>query len=180
MQTFVAAREFVSDSQFDAKREKALRNLDLATIDPPIVDIIEALAEISYCYTLQSCWGHFVHEGQPDPRGCEPLANYNETTTGRFQLAYIALCLENSPGGLALRDDLRSLVNLDPHNVQFGSAGWFWKRYVNTYVVQVEPERFKTRDRANIGINEALYLEKLKAKMFSEMRNLLSNHLRNR
>ena len=176
METFVEARDFVSDSHFESDRTRALDKLNLSEIDLPIVDIIKTFTDIPWCFTLQSCWGHFVHEGQPDPRGCEPLANYDDDTQIRFQLAYVAVRIKNSPQGRALHDDLRGIVNLDPSNIQFGSAEWFWKRQVNLYVVQVEPDRFKNKDRAMIGVEEALYLETLKARMFTELRKIVARH----
>jgi hypothetical protein len=178
METFIEARPFAIDPDYRTARSRALDTLDLSEIDVPIADLIEDFADLPHCFTLQSCWGHFVHDGQPDPRGCAPLAHYNRDTQFRFQLAYIALCLENSANGLALRDDLCRLVELDPANIQFGSAEWFWKRRVNSYVLQVEPKRYMDVDRAMIGLDEALYLERLKARFFVELRKVVDSHRR--
>jgi hypothetical protein len=176
METFIAARAFGPDPHFESSRTAALAELNIADIDPPIADIISDFARIPWCFTLQSCWGHFVHDGQPDPRCCDPLAHYTEDTRGRYQLAYVAVCLKNSPEGRLLHDDLRAIVKLDPANIQFGSAEWFWNQQVNTYVLQVEPERFKTQDRAILDVREALYLEKLKVRMFNELRRIVEKH----
>jgi hypothetical protein len=178
VETFVEAKSFVIDPDYEAARAKTLDDLDLSVIDDPIKDLIEDFAQVPHCFTLQSCWGHFVHKGQPDPRGCDRLAHYDERTKFRFQLAYVALCLENSVYGRALRNDLGSLVKIDPANVQFGSAEWFWNQRVNSYVLQVEPERFKTQDRASIGVDEALGLEQLKARVFEQVRLIVSAHTR--
>jgi hypothetical protein len=178
METFVEARPFLPDPDFDADRKRALKRLNPAVIDPPIVEIIRAFSQIPWCFTLQSCWGHFVHAGQTDRHGCEPLANFTDETRIEYRLAYLAICLKDSPQGRALHDDLRGLVRLDPANVQFGSAEWFWDRQVNSYAVQVEPERFKTRDHATLGVQECLKLEKLKANVFAEIRRVADRHVR--
>lgn len=52
------------------------------------------------CFTVQCCYGYFVHRLMPDPENREPLSPY----TGRvesiqYRIAYLALCLENSPVG---------------------------------------------------------------------------------
>jgi hypothetical protein len=180
METYVASKSFVEDPDYEIARTKALNDLDLAVIDTPILDIIDDFSRIPHCFTMQSCWGHFVHDGQPDPRGCAPLADCDDKTEIRFQLAYVAVCLENSEHGKALRNDLRGLVEIDPSNVQFGSAEWFWKQRVNSYVLQVEPDRFKYQDRAMIGVEEAFRLEQLKARVFDEIRLIVSAHCRNR
>jgi hypothetical protein len=176
METFTEPTDFAPHPNFDRDRKKALKNLNLSDIDLPIVDLIETFTRVPWCFTLQCCWGHFVHDGQPDPRGCDPLANYQPDTQVRFQLAYLAVCIKDTQEGRLLHDNLRNLVSLDPANVQFGSADWFTRKQVNIWVIQVEPERFKKKDRAYIGIKEALFLEKLKARMFTELRKIASRH----
>ena len=180
METFVKAKPFVWDLDFRTSRAKALRNMDLSDIDEPIAGLIESFTLVAHCFTLQSCWGHSVHDGQPDPHGCETLAGYSDDTQIRFRLAYIALCLENSRPGHDLREELCSLVSIDPACIQFGSAEWFWKQHVNSYVLQVEPERYKDLDYCTIGIEEALYLEKLKARIFQEIRKIIEGHSQGR
>ena len=64
METFTTARNFIDNPQFTLKRHQSLKNLNLDAIDTPIVDIISNLSQLSYCYTLQCCWGHFIHEKQ--------------------------------------------------------------------------------------------------------------------
>ncbi len=176
METFVESRDFVPDRHFEVDREKALRQLSLSEIDRPIIDLIQAFTNMTWCFTLQCCWGHFVHEGQPDSHGCEPLANYGEDSRIRFQLAYVAVRLKNSSQGRALHDHLRGIVSLDPSNIQFGCAEWFWKQQVNSYVVQMEPDRFKNHDRATIGVKEAMYLQTLRSQMFERLRAVADKH----
>ena len=177
METFVDAKPFVPNERFQIEREQANRKLEPADIDPPIVGLIESFARFPYCFTQQCCWGHFVHTGQPDQRGCAPLANYTDSTDISFQLAYVALCIEDSPQGRSLYEDLKSLVRLEPSNIQFGSAEWFWRQQANSYVLQVEPERFKHLDRCTVGIGEALHLEKLRSQVFEELSRIVSRRL---
>jgi hypothetical protein len=169
METFAAERDFLADSGFEDRRRRALAGLDLNKIDAPIVDIIESLFLLPYCYTLQSCYGHFVHPGQPDRYGVEALDNYTADTIVEYRLAYVALCIRNNEDGLALRAELRGLVSIDPQNVQFGSPDWFRHKHINSFALQVEPERFQYRDTARVGIDEALVLERTRNNVFERL-----------
>ncbi len=176
MQTYTLTKPLVADSDFTAKRQKALKILDLSMIDTPIVDIIEVLTKIPHCCTLQCCWGHFVHDGQPDREGFQPLAHYDDNTEVEYRIAYLAFHIENSKRGEDLIDDLKSLQDLDPQNIQFCCADWFWNQHVNTYAIQVEPDRFKKQDTARLGIAEALHIEKLRQQFFDSLRESLPRH----
>ena len=57
-------------------------------------------------------------------------------------------------------------TQLDSKYVQFGCAEWFWKRYLNSFVLQVEPERYSTKDKVLIEYNEAIYIENIRNKFF--------------
>ncbi len=176
MQTYTVPKPLVADPGFSVKRIKALNGLDLSMIDTPIVDIIESFTKITHCYTLQCCWGHFVHDGQPEREGLEPLAHYNDNTEVEYRIAYIAFHIENSKNGEDLIEDLSALQNLDPQNIQFCCADWFWNQQVNTYAIQVEPDRFKKQDTAMLCIAEALYIEKLRKQFFDRLRDILPRH----
>ena len=62
---------------------------------------------------------------------------------------------------------------MDPENIQFGSAEWFWKRQVNSYALQVEPDRFKRQDTAILDYEEALNIEKIRNEFFFQLQALI-------
>jgi len=90
-----------------------------------------------------------------------------------YRIAYVALCIENSPEGKALLEDLKDISATDSEFIQFGSAEWFWDRQVNSYVLQVEPERYKDKDQVVIDYREALRIQDVRDNFFSELKNLL-------
>lgn len=50
----------VENALYPQERRVALEALDLHSIDAPILDIIRMFAALPYCFTLQSCCGHFI------------------------------------------------------------------------------------------------------------------------
>jgi len=177
METYTEARDFVDDPDFAARRAESLGNLDMSVIDEPIVDIIDTLSKVPYCYTLQCCCGHFVHESQTDPHGSAPLAHYSEDTTVEYRIAYLAVCIQPVEAGTRLRADLRDVVRIDPQYIQFGSADWFWQSHVNSHVLQVEPERFKLKDTVMLNIPEVLRIQSVKNRFFERIREIGRTHL---
>jgi hypothetical protein len=125
---------------------------------------------------MQSCYGHFVHSGQQDIRGLEKLANYKEGTEVKYRIAYLALCIEFNESGMELLKNLQSVVQIDHEYIQFGSVGWFLRKHVNPYALQVEPERFKLQDTATVSINEAIHLQTVRDRMFEEIREIALRH----
>jgi hypothetical protein len=103
----------------------------------------------------------------------EPLANYSADTIVEYRLAYVAFCIRDCKDGQRLREDFRWLVHIDPKNIQFGSPEWFLHEHVNSYALQVEPERFQYKDTAQVGIEEALVLEKTRNTVFEKLRSLV-------
>ena len=173
MKTFTKLKAFVDDPHYYEKRDESLRKLKISTIDTPIVEIIKDFAKLSYCFTLQSCYGHFIHEGQQNPNNIEPLSNVDKSSSIEYRIAYIALCIQNNDLGKQLSGDLEKITIIDPEYIQFGCAEWFWGRQVNSYALQVEPERYKTEDRCHLNIQEALYVEKVKNQVFKELKLLV-------
>lgn len=169
MQTFAPPKPLVDDPGFARARQEALAGLDLTAVDRPIRGLIRDLAELPHCFSQQCCWGHFVHPGQPQEHGIEPLAGYDHHTRVLYRIAYVALCVENSTAGRALLDDLAGLAAADPDFIQYGSADWFWDSRVNTYQVQVEPLRHQFLDSMEVGIKEALRLEKARGRFFVDL-----------
>lgn len=77
METFIEAKPFVHDSHYWNRREETLRELErhiipdfdcndenaskhcIDVVDTPIIEIVRGYANLSYCFPLQSCYGHF-------------------------------------------------------------------------------------------------------------------------
>lgn len=177
METFTDLRGFVDNPTYAEQRRARVGALDINIIDAPIVEIISGLARWPCCFTLQSCYGHFLYDGQQDPRNVEPLPVSDSIVSVEYRIAYLALCIENSPAGHRLFESLREIPEIDPDYVQFGCAGWFWTRQVNSYALQVEPKRFMTQDRATIDYREALHVEKIRGEFFSRLKGLLKRQL---
>jgi hypothetical protein len=173
METFTKARPFVENPGFEEERSASLRELDLSLIDPPIVEIVAGFAGLAYCFTLQSCYGHFLYTGQEDDHNLEPLAIDASIQSVEYRIAYLAICIQESPVGRELFDELQAIASIDPKYIQFGSADWFWERQPNSYVLQVEPDEHKYLDRCRIDYQEALRVEKIRERFFRETTRLL-------
>ncbi len=169
METFCAAKPMISDSEFEERRQAAITRIDLRQIDTPLRPLIERIATLPYCFSLQCCWGHFVHDTQPDRHWIGPLEDVREDAAITYRLAYLAVCLKRDEPGMKLFHDLKGLTRIDPKYLQFGSADWFWKTQVNSYAVQVMPDRFKDSDTSEVEMEEALHLEKVKLQMFQRL-----------
>ena len=142
-------------------------------IDEPIIELINAFNKLPYCFTLQSCYGHFIYSGQNDPQDLEPLPLTDTIARVEYRIAYIAFCIENSDWGRMLYDALKRIADIDPDNIQFCCAEWFWERQVNSYALQVEPDRFKLEDKAILDYQEALEIEKIRDEFFVQLKELL-------
>lgn len=143
-------------------------------LDEPIINLIHGFNSLPYCFTLQSCYGHFIDTGQASPHNLEPLPRErNHIGHVEYRIAYIAFCIEHSLPGRRLFEVLRSVPAPDPENIQFCCAEWFWQRQVNSYALQVMPERFKHQDRAFFDYNEALRIEKRREQFFARLKILL-------
>ena len=173
METFTAARPFVENRRYGRDRERALSELDLASIDPPIVDIVSGFAALPHCFTLQCCCGHFVCVPGQDRHTLDPVPpGFSGPVT--YRIAYIALCLEDSPRGRALRESLARVPAFDPDRVQFGSADWFRERWPNSYALQVQPYAWRLKDEAILQPAEARRVERTRDLFFEEVRAVLA------
>ena len=92
-----------------------------------------------------------------------------------YRIAYVALCIENSASGRGLFEALKEITAIDPDNVQFCCAEWFWEKQINSYALQVEPDSFKRKDTASIDFKEALHIEKIRNTFFIRLYELLKN-----
>ena len=173
METFTELKDFVNNPSFHEERQKCFNRLNLDKIDAPIVDLIKDLAELDYCFTIQSCYGHFIYSSQKNPHNIEPLPISNSITKVEYRIAYVALCIENSVLGRELFQNLKEIPSINPEYIQFGSATWFWDRQVNSYVVQVEPSRYMKQDKCILNYNEALSVEKIRNQFYIELRKLI-------
>ena len=173
METFTKAREFVANSGYAHARQKSIAALDLASIDDPLRDIVDGFASLPHCFTLQCCYGHVLCAPEQDPHNLEPMP-FGFSGSARYRIAYIAFCLENSLRGQALRQSLARLTAVDPDYVQFGSADWFWKRWPNSYALQVGPEDHMLEDEAILEPPAARRTQEVRDLFFRELRVLLA------
>ena len=173
METFIEPKELVENPDYMKQRKKTLRKLKEDMIDKPIVEVVKGFNKLPYCFTLQSCFGHFLYASQKDPYNIDPLPVADSITTVEYRIAYIAFCIENGGPGKDLMKDLNGITLIDSNNIQFCSAGWFWEQQVNSYALQVEPEKFKNKDTAVLDYKEAVHIEKTRNKFFAELHKLL-------
>ena len=178
MNTYTPEKPLVDNPSFQNMRSEAVQSLDPVTIDRPIRELIRHFNALPYVFTLQSCYGHFLYPGHEIPDNLDPLPPVRIPARIKYRIAYLAFCVQNSLAGSALLGDAREIVQWDPQNIQFGCAEWFWRRHLNSYVLQVEPERFKQRDRARLDFDEAVRIEATRNVFFRKMDELLKNHLR--
>ena len=177
MKTYTEPKELVENPDYQMQREKYLSKLYKNIIDAPIRDLINSMNKLPYCFTLQSCCGHFVYKGQEDTHNLEPLPKNDTVDRVKYRIAYIAFCVENSNPGRELLTELKEIPCLDPDNIQFCSAGWFWEKQVNSYALQVEPDRFKDQDTALLNYKEALRIEQVRHDFFDQLRKLFQKPL---
>ena len=175
METFTEPKELVENPTYPEQKQKSLSGLSDDMIDAPIIEIIRAFNKLAYCFTLQCCYGHFLFNGQKDPDNLDPLPLTNTISKVEYRIAYIAFCIEKSEFGKRLLEALKGITVLDPKNIQVCCAEWFWERQVNSYALQVEPDRFKHKDKAILDYKEALIIEKLRNEFFIQLKKLLFN-----
>ena len=177
METYVEAKSLIENPSFNKHRKMALGGLSFDVIDKPIVEIVKKITSISYCFTLQSCYGHFLYVGQNDPHNLEPVSLNAQDQDVEYRIAYLAICVENNTRGRELLEDISKIPSIDQKNIQYGSAEWFWERQINSFVVQVEPERFKWQDRCVVGYTEAIKLEEVRSLFWQEINGIADKHI---
>lgn len=172
METFAQSREFIDNPHFGRDRESILANLALQDIDSPIRKLVAEISALPFCFSIQSCYGHFVDSTQPAPGNLEPVPA-GDTGPVQYRIAYIALCLENSTPGRLFHEALEQVTVIDAENIQFGSPGWFWERYLNSYALQVEPRRFIDKDAVTVGHSEARHIQRIRDRFFAALAELV-------
>jgi hypothetical protein len=173
LETFTEPKKLVENPDYQEQRRESLADLSDDMIDAPIVDIINGFNKLPYCFTMQSCYGHFIYNKQKDPYNLEPLPATVTADRVEYRIAYLCLCIQNSALGERLLEALSEIPAIDPQNIQLCCAEWFWKRQVNSYALQVEPDRFKHKDTAILDYREALHIEKTRNEFFVQLRELI-------
>lgn len=181
METFTPPRPFVPHSDYRKDRERALQELrqeiQKKAIDQPLLPFVKECARVPHCFTLQCCYGHFVHIKEPDKENLAPVSKYSrEIGRIEYRIAYVAFCLENSPAGHKLYSELEEITGLDPAFIQFGSADWFWNLMPNTYCLQLEPERMKEEDSGEVSWEEAMRIEEIREPFFERIMEIMLRH----
>jgi hypothetical protein len=169
METFCPPKRYVDDPGYRQRRRTTLNDLDLNRIDAPLRPLVSSFCDLPFCYTLQCCFGHFVHAGQHDPHSLDSPPKGNVSGAIDYRIAYMALCLQNCRRGQSLHDELARIVTIDSRYIQFGCAEWFWQRHRNSFVLQVEPERYKHLDQASLENREARHIAKVRDQFFRRM-----------
>jgi hypothetical protein len=175
VETFSKARDFVTHSRYVRDRSNVLSGLMIGNIDAPIRDIVVALGKLPECFTLQSCYGHFLWDGQTDSHNLDVLPLQNPGLV-RYRIAYLAFCIKKGDRGANIRDRFAAIREIDDEYVQFGSPGWFWEQYPNSYALQVEPKRFELQDEALLEHDEALHVQSVRDVFFQRVRELLADN----
>jgi hypothetical protein len=172
MKTYTKPKELIENPHYHEQKKKYLIELHEISIDAPLRDLTKRMNELPCCFTLQSCFGHFVYNGEGDTHNLKPLPRTDTIEKVEYRIAYIAFCVENSNPGRKWLKALREIKTIDPDNIQFCSAEWFWKKQVNSYALQVEPERFKDRDTVMLNHKEALRIEKIRNDFYAQLNKL--------
>ena len=112
VETFTEPKALLENPHFQEQRHRCLAGLSDGMIDKPIIELINAYNELPYCFTLQSCFGHFVCCGQNDPHNLEPLPINDPIAKVEYRIAYIAFCIEHSALGRMLLDALKGITGV--------------------------------------------------------------------
>ncbi len=106
METYTTLKKLIKNDSFQSQRQKTLATLNDDMIDSPIIDIVNEINCLEYCFTLQSCFGHFLYSDQTDSNNMEPLPQTNIPGKIEYKIAYVALCIENNLLGRILMERL--------------------------------------------------------------------------
>ena len=119
METFTEPKELVENTHYIDQRQKSLAGLSDVTIDAPIIVLIGGFNILPYCFTLQSCYGHYIYKDQNDSHNLEPLPIRDTIDRVEYRMAYICICIESSDWGRELLVALNEIKAIDPENIQF-------------------------------------------------------------
>jgi hypothetical protein len=99
LETFIETKELMENPYYKLHRQKSLCDLTDDMIDLPIIKVINGFNKLPYCFTLQSCYGHFVCNDQKDSHYLEPLQVKKTITKMEYRIAPTAQCLLPCPQG---------------------------------------------------------------------------------
>ena len=173
METFTFPKTMVENPQFQLQKQRNFNFLENAAIDAPIIEHIKSFNQLPYCFTLQCCHGHFLYNGQQDSQNNDPLPISDSISKVEYRIAYIAFCVDFNDQGREFLDSLKKITSIDNEYIQFGCAEWFWERQVNSYAIQVEPNRYKFQDMAIIDYNEALKIQTVRNIFFDQLMEII-------
>lgn len=173
METFTEPKKMVSNPGYQDQRRKTLANLKEGMVEAPIIELIDAFNRLPFCFTLQSCYGHFIYEGQDDIHSLEPLPVTDTISQVTYRIAYVCFCVDNSGKGRGFLAVLEGIEEIDPGYIQLCSAEWFWRRQVNSFALQVQTDRYKHEDRAILDYREALHVEKIRNRFYIQLQEIL-------
>lgn len=175
MQTYIPPKPIEDYPEFQSDRQRALSSLDTSLIDHPLISLINKLNTLPYLFTLQCCFGHFLSD---ENKEISEFDKFLPSTKVTYRLAYIAFCIENSPSGKNFVTQINdTLPVVGPELVQFCSAHWFWDQWINSYALQVMPERFKDQDIAVIDFHEIVTIQQARDLVFEHLKILLEDSL---
>lgn len=170
METFAEPKDLVENPGYRERRQEMLATLTDDMIDRPLIELVNALNSRPYCYTLQCCYGHFLYDGQEDPYSLASLPITDTIANVEYKIAYVVFCIDNSLPGTNLLSTLKQVALIDPDYIQLCSATWFWERQVNSYALQVEPDRYKDKDNVKLAYHEALHIQTVRAMFFTGLK----------
>ena len=177
METYTRPKKLVKNPHYQKQKERSVAKLNNSMIDKPIINIVNSFNKLSYCFTLQCCFGHFIYEGQKNLHNFKPLNAVSlKTNNIKYKIAFIAFCVQNNKLGKIFLKSVARVEKIDPKSVQFCCAEWFWKNQVNSFVLQVEPEEFKHQDTALLNIEEALHIERIRNEFFVSLEKIIKRY----
>ncbi len=174
MQTYITSKNLVEHTNYKKQREDTLRRLDMSKIDPLLTDLIKSFNSIPYCFTLQCCSGHFFNDFHRLDNASDFLFDPEKSNTIQYSIAYIAVCIRNCLLGRRLIEGIKKIASMDPEYIQFGCAQWFWQKTVNSYVLQVEPQKYLDKDIINIEYSEAICVMKARDLFLVKLKDMLT------
>ena len=175
VETYTAPKPFGDNPGFQIDRQFALNCLDAALIDAPLAGLVNDLNKLPYLFTLQCCHGHFL---TTDGKEISDFDLPETIDRVEYRLAYIAFCIENSRPGKAFAQQLKNIPQkVDRSLVQFCSAQWFWDQWLNSYALQVMPQRFREKDSAVIDYQEAGEVKRVRDIFVAFMKDFTSTIL---
>ena len=121
METLIEPLEMTDNPKFHEQKCELLKNLSDDMIDLPLVSIIRQINELSWCFTLQCCYGHFVFSGQSDPHNLDPLPINEKISNIEYRIAYLAFSVDNCRIGKKFLNDIAKFEKLDPIEKQNNS-----------------------------------------------------------